>query len=369
MKRIYLDHNATTPLSAAAAKAMSDWCMPGTIANASSVHAEGRAARHAVSLAREQVAQSIRARPKDIVFTSGATEANHMALGGRTGPIVVSAIEHPSIAVHGEQEHTRIAQVDQFGRVDHHHLNEQLVGASLCSIMLANNEVGTVQNIEAISNLCHQAGALLHIDGSQALGRIPIDVESLGADLLTISGHKAYGPPGVGALWIRPGLDWPTFIPGGHQERGRRAGTENVLGIVGFGAAAATVPALVERFQSLISLREELAEGCRRFWNTHRFSPLKNCLPNTLTLGFPPCDGETILMSLDLQGVSVSTGSACSAGSLDPSPVLLAMGHTAETARTAVRFSLGVDTSTDDISSVLDILERVVPSAAKELEW
>jgi cysteine desulfurase len=286
------------------------------------------------------------------------------------GPIVLSAVEHPSISVHAELKNdARIVAVDGYGRVDLESVAKSLPGAALCTVMFANNEVGTIQPVAELSELCRAAGVLFHVDASQALGKIPINVSELGADLITLSSHKVYGPPGVGALWIRPQLDWKTFIAGGHQERGRRAGTENVLGIVGFGAAAAEITSLLERSTEITDRRDRLAKQLGEIWPIQRFSPTHNCLPNTLTIGFPPCDGETVLISLDLAGISVSTGSACSAGSLDPSPVLLAMGHSTEVAKTAVRFSLGAGTTDKEIDETVEIVKRVIPAIAEELQW
>ncbi|MFT5430705.1 MAG: cysteine desulfurase, partial [Myxococcota bacterium] len=340
MRRTYLDHNASAPLSEAASNAMRGWLDVGHVGNPSSIYAEGRRARRAVEDAREHVAQAIGARPKDIVFTSGATEANVTVLRAASGPIVCSAIEHPSVLETAELLGARVVGVDSGGRVDPSALEGLLEPGALCSIVWANNEIGTIQDVTDIAGVCRKVGALLHLDGAQALGKIPVDVTSIDCDFLTLSSHKIGGPIGAGALWIRPGLAVDPLMTGGHQERGRRAGTEPVLSLIGFGAAATEVDARLEAAGHVTGLRDRLADrlvaaggrinGC-----------MATALPNTLNIRFDDVAGDALLMALDMAGVAASSGSACTAGSLEPSHVLLALGLTHDEASQALRFSLG----------------------------
>lgn len=376
--RIYLDHNATTPVDPRAIEAMVR-CLRDTPGNASSVHEDGRAARALVDEARRAVAALLGAQPADLVFTSCATEANNAALRGMVewlrqahgdALVITTPVEHPSVlapvawlAAQGVE--VRTAPVDGLGRLDPNAVADLLVPGrpTVVSVMLANNETGNVYPVQAIAGHAHAAGAVMHIDAVQAAGKVPLDVATLGADLLTVSAHKLHGPKGVGALWIRRGLKPAALLLGGHQERARRGGTENVPGIVGFGAAARGAAMALEDGEParIAALRDQLWQGiAARIDGAHRNGDPDRCLPNTLNVSFDGTEGEVILASLDLEGVSVSSGSACTAGSLEPSHVLLAMGLHKERARAAVRFSLGRQTTAAQVARVLDLLPEIV---------
>lgn len=359
--RIYLDHNATTPLCSEAAEAMMPWLTAGLAANPSSVHEEGRAAREAVEHARARVAEAIGAgSPKEVVFTSGATEANAMVLSAIRGHAVTTTVEHPSILDAAQARDAALVGVDIDGALDLLELDDALrFQPSVCSVILANNETGVIQDAAAIRERCIARGVPLHFDASQALGKIKLDVRDLGCDYATFSAHKVHGPTGVGALWIKSGAPLEPILGGGHQERGRRAGTENLAGIVGFGAAAARAPALLDRMPAVEALRDRLWEGLSALGAARNGDG--RMLPNTLSARFDGCEGETMLMALDLAGVAVSVGSACSAGSLEPSHVLLAMEIDEEDARRTVRFSLGAGTTTAEIERTLMLAAEIVP--------
>lgn len=343
--RIYFDHNATTPLHPAARAAMVEW-LDG-FGNPSSLHAEGRRARDAVESARDAVAALIGASRDEIVFTSGGTEANQLALRGlaRAGRVVSTAVEHPS--VDGDAR----ARVDREGRVDLDELARLADGAALVSVQLANHETGVVQDLAAVVALARSRGARVHTDAVQAAGKLALDVRALGVDALSLSAHKIGGPNGVGALWLRGGVDVAPLWHGGHQERGRRAGTENVAGIVGFGAAAAAVelpsPALRDRFEA-----GARALGAR----VHGGGALR--VPTTSNVAFAGVDGELLMEALDLEGVAVSTGAACSSGSLEPSPVIVALGI--GDAREALRVSFGRGNSAGEVDRVLALLPSLI---------
>lgn len=372
--RIYLDHNATTPLDPRAAAAMRR-CLDEAHGNASSVHEDGRVARALVEEGRRRVAALVGAEPADVVLTSCATEANNAALRGLAewlreahgdALLVTTEVEHPSVlgpaawlARNGVE--VRRCPVDGLGRLDPERLAALIDPGrpAIVSVMLANNEVGNVYPVRAVADLAHAAGAHVHVDAVQAAGKLPVDVHALGADLLTLSAHKLYGPKGVGALWVRRGLRLAPLLLGGHQERGRRAGTENVPGAVGFGEAARLATDHEEPARQA-ALRDRLWAAVARIDGAHRNGDPEAALPNTLNVSFDGVEGEVVLASLDLEGVSVSSGSACTAGSLEPSHVLLAMGLAPERARGAVRFSLGRGTTQADVDHVADLLPDVV---------
>jgi len=358
-----MDHNATSPLCDSAWEAMSPW-LRGP-ANASSVHTEGRAARNAVENAREQLAQAVGARrPKELLFTSGATEANNLVLAGG-GHLVTTAAEHPSVLEPARAAGATIVGVDGEGRVNMGALKEALaLKPRICSVLWANNETGVLQDLPAIAALCREAGVLCHMDACQALGRIPIDVMALGVDAATFSAHKVQGPVGVGALWVRTGVPVQPLVRGGHQERGRRPGTESVAAIVGFGAAAANVPERLEMQPGVAALRDALWAGLDARGGVHCHGMGAPRLSNTLNVGFEGVDGHLLLMGLDLAGVSVSAGSACTVGSLEPSHVLLAMGLSESAARSALRFSLGPEHRERDVEQVLGVLDECLRRAA-----
>jgi cysteine desulfurase len=362
--RVYLDHNAGAPLRPEAREAM--LAVLGPAANPSSAHREGARARALVGEARAAVAAAIGARPAEIVFTSGATEANNLALGAAPGRrVVTTAIAHASVLEPAAQRGALLVGVDGQGHVDAGTVLAAAAGASagLVSVGLANGEVGSVAPLAAIAAGLRGRGVLVHTDAAQALGRLPIDVRALCVDLLSLSSHKIGGPAGVGALWVRHGVTVPPLVVGGPQERSRRAGTENVAGIVGFGAAATAAAAELDAAPARMrALTERLWEGLRiAVPDVLRHGPAGGVrLPNTLNVGVPGCAGESLLVLLDLDGVAVSLGSACAAGAPEPSHVLLALGLDRETARAGLRFSLGPTTTAAEIDAVIAAFPRAV---------
>lgn len=340
--RIYLDYNATVPVRPQARDIMADVLCRG--GNPSSVHAEGRAARAVLERARAAVADLIAARPSEILFTSGGSEANNLALrGSDRSAILLSAGEHASVleAVEGAQ----LIPLDSDGCVDCAALAEMLAAEArpaLVSVQLANNETGVIQPLEQVVEVARAAGALVHCDAIQAAGKRPLDVGALGVDLLTLSAHKLGGPPGVGALWLRDGLALSPILRGGGQERRRRAGTENLPGIAGFGAAAQAAAGDLERMARLASWRDDLEAAVLAAEPEARvFGRGVERLPNTSCLASPRLSAELQLMALDLEGFAVSSGSACSSGKVGPSHVLAAMGVPERLAQSALRMSFG----------------------------
>ncbi|MBP6875576.1 MAG: cysteine desulfurase NifS [Candidatus Eisenbacteria bacterium] len=376
MKRIYLDHNATTPLDPAVLEEMLPF-LTEKFGNASSVHSAGQEARRAVEQARERLARLIGADASEIVFTSGGTEADNHALRGVVDPlgpnaacphIVTSAIEHPAVLNTCQMLEKRgcavtYVPVDEHARVDVEQVRSAIKPETkIVSIMLANNEVGTIQPVAEIAAIAHEHGALVHTDAVQALGRLPIDVRKLGVDLMSVSSHKIYGPKGIGALYLRRGVRVTPLLFGGHQERHRRGGTENVPAIVGFGKASELAGALrEERATRERELRDRLERAIlERIPHTRVNGHPTERLPNTLNAAFRFVEGESLLMNLDFEGVAVSTGSACSSGDLKPSHVLVAMGLPVEEAHGTLRFSLGRSTTEEDIDAASEALVRVV---------
>jgi len=352
----YLDWNATGKLRPQAQAAM--MAALTVDGNPSSVHAAGRAARHVVETAREQVAALVGVAARDVVFTSGGTEANMMALSPSLGEtLLVSAIEHPSVRSGGRFAAVEEIPVTAAGVIDLAALERHLAGRSrpLVSLMLANNETGVIQPIAAAAAIVHAAGGLLHVDAVQGPGRITCDFGALGADLMTLSSHKIGGPQGVGALIKREGMFLAPLIKGGGQERGARAGTENVAGIAGFGAAAkAVAQLLVEEAPRMASLREGLEAGLRAIApNVVIFGAEAPRLPNTTLFSIPGMKAETAVIAFDLEGVAVSSGSACSSGKVASSHVLAAMGIPQVLAQGGIRVSLGYSTTEDDITAIL----------------
>lgn len=380
MRRVYLDNSATTPVDPRVVEAMLPYLME-KYGNASSVHFFGQEARAAVDRARREVAALIGARPNEIVLLSGGTEANNLAVRG----VAEAAVAHGRHIITSEIEHSSIRgicdvlekngwEVTRLPVYEDGIVRAEDVRAAirpdtvLITLMLANNEIGTIQPVAEIAEIVREERARgnrhlrLHTDAVQAAGRMPVDVETLGCDLLSLSAHKLYAPKGVGALFVRRGVRLTAQNVGGHQERERRAGTESVAGIVAFGAAAklaveeldarsAHVRRLRDRFESSIAERVEeiVFNGNRRAR-----------LPHLSNISFRYIEGEGLLINLDLQGVAVSTGSACSSGSLEPSPVIRALGRNDELARGSIRFSLGKDTTDEDIDYVLEVLPRAV---------
>ena len=358
-ERTYLDWNATAPLRPQAHAAMVEAL--DAIGNPSSVHAEGREARGIVEAARERVAALVGAEPRQVVFTASGTEANMLALSPKTGGhwqrLLVSAIEHPSVRSGGRFAAVEEVAVTAAGLINLADLTQRLAAGppALVSIMLANNETGVVQPVEEVARLVHEAGSLLHVDAVQAGGRIPCDINALAADLLTLSGHKIGAPKGAGALLKRAPLQLDPLVTGGGQERGERAGTENVAAIAGFGAAAGAAGAdLAAESARMRGLRDRLEAGLRAATpGLIIFGADAERLPNTTLFGLDGLKAETAIILFDLAGVAVSSGAACSSGKVQPSHVLKAMGVTPALARAAVRVSLGPTTTEDDIERFL----------------
>jgi cysteine desulfurase len=363
--RVYLDWNATTPLRREARQAMAEaWELSG---NPSSVHTEGRKARRLVEDARAAISAAVGVRPQDVVFSSGGTEANALALtpglrrgaGQKVERLLVSAIEHASVLTGGRFSPSAIGtiKVSAAGLVDLDHLRALLADGppALVSVMLANNETGAVQPVAEVARLVHEAGGLLHVDAIQAFGKISFDISAMGADLVTLSAHKIGGPKGAGAVVLAAdvqGLE--PLLRGGGQELGRRAGTENVAGISGFGAAArAAMAALEADAVRLRGLKDRLEDGLKQTPGMIVFSENAPRLPNTTLFTVPGLKAETAVIGFDLAGIAVSSGSACSSGKVQPSHVLDAMGMGRELAQGAVRLSLGWSTSETDIEMTL----------------
>jgi cysteine desulfurase len=369
--RVYLDWNATTPLRPEARAAM--LAAYDLVGNPSSVHAEGREARRLVEEARAALAAAVGGLPRNVVFTSAGTEANALALGpGLRRPagapverLLVSAIEHASVLAGGRFPAGAISQirVTRSGVVDLDHLRALLGSGppALVSIMAANNETGALQPVADAGRAVHEAGGLLHVDAIQALGKLPFDINAVGADLASFSAHKIGGPKGIGALVISEGLSGlEPVLRGGGQELGRRAGTENVAGIAGFGAAVrASLQALPEHAVRLTSLRNRLENGLRAITGTLVFSDDVERLPNTTLFAAPGLKAETAVIGFDLEGIAVSSGSACSSGKVQPSHVLAAMGFDAGLAQGAVRLSLGWSTQEADIDRCLEAWRKL----------
>jgi cysteine desulfurase len=369
--RIYLDWNATTPLRPEAREAMAAaWDLGG---NPSSVHAEGRQARGLVEQARVSIADAIGALPRNVIFTSGGTEANALALtpglrrssGFPVTRLLVSAIEHASVLAGGRfpTEAVGTIGVTRAGLLDLDRLRAMLEGGppALVSVMLANNETGAVQPVAEAGEIVHSAGGLLHVDAIQALGKIRFDINAMNADLVTLSAHKIGGPKGVGALLLAEGLPGPEpLLRGGGQELGRRAGTENVAGIAGFGAAAKAAMAVLQRDAiRLKNLRNRLEAGLRQTAGVIVFADEVARLPNTTLFTIPGLKAETAVIGFDLAGLAVSSGSACSSGKVQPSHVLEAMGFGPELAEGAVRLSLGWSTSDADVDRCLEAWRKL----------
>lgn len=379
-ERVYLDWNATAllrPEARAASLAALD-----RIGNPSSVHAEGRASRRLIEEARAQVAALVGADPEAVVFTSGGTEANALALtagiedGACRQPrdrLLVSAIEHPSVLHGGRFPRQAVGEISATpaGMVDLAMLREMLKagGRPLVSIMLANNETGVIQPISEAARIVHEADGLLHVDAVQGPGRLAVDMTALGADLLTLSAHKLGGPKGIGALVLRKGLHLvDPLIRGGGQERGVRAGTENIVGIAGFGAAAAAVVAGFEgEVARMADLRQRFENGLRaRRPDAVIFGAEAPRLPNTTLFAVPGMKAETAVIAFDLEGIAVSSGAACSSGKVRPSHVLAAMGVDGALARGAVRVSLGPSTTESEIEACLNAWNKLSESLGKE---
>jgi cysteine desulfurase len=372
-ERIYLDNSATTRVDDVVVEAMLP-CFRETFGNASSVHIFGQEARTCVETARRSVAELLGADTREIVFTSGGTESDNAAIWGvfRSGyrpgnHIITTKIEHPAVlatckALESAGAEVTYVPVNASGRVDPASIEAAVRETTLLiSVMHANNETGVIQPIEEISAISRRHGILLHTDAVQSVGKIPVKVEDLGVDLLSLSGHKIHGPKGVGVLYIRKGTKLVPFMTGGSHERKRRAGTENVPAIAGLGAAARLARERLPEMQTRIGALRDRFESqiLSRFTGT-RVNGQAPRLPNITNLSFEGVDGESAVIALDLEGVAVSTGSACTSGALDPSHVLMAMGLRPEVVQASLRFSLCYHSTDAEIDRAFQILETVV---------
>ncbi len=376
MRRVYLDNNATTPLDPAVYEAMTPYFLDD-FGNASSIHWYGQRAKAAVELSREQVAHLLKARPGEIVFTSGGTESDNAALVGiveasrsEKKHIITTALEHSAVLNTAKALEKRGVRVTYIGAgpsgiVDPADI-EKAIGPDtvLISVMHANNELGTIQPLEDIGRIAGEHDIYFHTDAVQSVGKIPVDVEKLGVDLLSLSAHKLHGPKGVGAMYIRRGTILRPLLYGGHHERDRRPGTENVPGIVGLGKAAEMAAQHgTSEAQQIGALRDRLEEGIlKAIPATRVVGDRERRLPSTSNISFDYIEGEGFVIAMDLKGIACSTGAACSSGSLEPSHVLSAIGRK-EQARTSIRFSLGRFNNAEDIDDTLEVL----PGAVEQL--
>jgi len=384
MRKVYIDYNATTPLRPEVKASMLEDL--DVFGNASSMHASGRLAHARVEQARSDVSNLIGSKNGKIIFTSGGSEANNTVFQTmrliiesqdtdsvpasllKRDEILTTAIEHPCVLnsalnLKSLSFKVKILPVDEYGKLKIDELKKNLNDKTLfVSVMAANNEIGTVQDIKEITALVKNAGALMHIDAVQAVGKMPINADDLIVDYLTVSAHKIYGPKGVGALYVKKGAPLFPLVRGGHQEDGLRAGTYNNTGILGFGKAAQLAALEIDKYLNEISvLRDRLKKGL-----TEKIPNIKinghpiDVLPNTLNVSFPGVEGEAILLSMDIQGIEASTGSACASGSLEPSHVLMATGVGPELAHGSIRFSLGWGITEDDIDYIIEVLAPVI---------
>ena len=373
--RIYLDHNATTPVDPAAAHAMMR-ALQDLFGNASSVHYYGQQAKSAIDDARSAVAALVGAEPAEIVFTSGGTESDNFAIRGAAEALEVTGrrhlitcgIEHEAVlntfkALARRGWKTTVLPLDATGILSPDRLREAITDdTAIVSVMHANNEIGTIQPIAELAGIAHEKGALFHTDAVQSAGKIPVSVRALGVDLLAVSAHKFYGPKGVGALWTRRGVRLAAFLSGGKQERNRRAGTENVPGIIGMGVAARLAAQKMDVESSRLSaLRDRLERGILTAVPNTEINGARDArVPNTTNISFDRIEAESLLIALDLEGIAVSTGSACSSGTLEPSHVLKAMNLSSHRAQNSIRFSLGGSNTEEQIDRVIEVLPRVV---------
>jgi cysteine desulfurase len=374
VRRVYLDHSATTPVDPEVAELIMTY-YTSKFGNPSSIHAYGREAKKGLEDARQQIATLIGAQPEEIVFTSGGTEADNMALIGaalanqkKGNHIITSAVEHHAILdtckyLEKQGFKLTILPVDEDGLLSVEAVEKALTPETiLVSIMHANNEVGTIQPIEEIGKLLQGKGIIFHVDAVQSLGKIPVNVNDLGVNLLTASSHKIYGPKGVGCLYIRKGTRIQSLVHGGSQERKRRSGTENLPGIVGFGKACELAGQRMEADSAMIAdLRDRLMKGIFDRIDHVKLNghPTKR-VPTNLNVSFEFIEGESLLLSLDMKGIAGSSGSACTSGSLDPSHVLLSMGICHEIAHGSLRLTLGRENTVEDVDYVLEVLPEIV---------
>jgi cysteine desulfurase NifS len=374
-RQVYLDHNATTPVDSEVLDAMRPF-LETAYGNPSSIHSRGNEARDAVEAARRKVAQALNCTARRVVFTGGGSESDNLAIKGvafakrdEGNHIITTTVEHPAVlrtceALADFGFDVTYLDVDETGLIDIETLTDAITPKTiLVSVMMANSEVGTINPIAELAAVTHDHGALFHTDAVQGLGKLPIDVEELGADLLSVSGHKVHGPKGIGALYVRQGIELSPVIHGGGQERTLRAGTENVPGIVGFGKACELAVRRLNHneMDRVRGLRDQLEAGIRKIvpearLNGHR----EHRLPNTINMTLPGMRGESLVLFLDRHGVYFSSGSACKSGNPDPSHVLTAMGTSDEDAHCAIRMSLGVGNRREDVDYVLESLAEIV---------
>ena len=371
MHRVYLDNSATTPLFPEVLEAMRPYFID-RFGNASSIHHHGQETRAAVEAARESVAALIGCRASEVVFTSGGTESDNLGIFGVLRPgdhLITSTVEHHAVlnaAKHLEASGCEVTyiRVDGRGMVDPEHARQALrPNTKLISLMMANNETGMLQPIAQIATIATDADVYLHTDAVQAAGKLPLRVSEVACDLLTISGHKIHGPQGTGALYVRKGVTVEPMIYGGRHERSRRAGTENVPGIVGLGRAAALAQAGFERGEAkrLGELRDRLEQGILASVEAAHINGLgAPRLPNITNISFDGIEAESLVIALDLKGLAVSTGAACSSGAIEPSHVLLAMGLRPEQAKASIRFSLGKQNTKEDVDFALSLVPETV---------
>ena len=376
--RVYFDYNATSPLAPEVVEAVIR-ATRDVYGNASSVHHFGQQAKAALDDARSAVAALIHGDPSEIVFTSGGTESDNFALRGAAGVfeglesagrrhLVASAIEHEAVlntlkALAKRGWRTSIVPVDSSGVVSPDRLREAIAAdTAIVSVMHANNEIGTVQPIAALAAIAHEHGALMHTDAVQSVGKIPVDARALGVDLLSLSAHKFNGPKGAGALWIKRGTRMQPAMTGGKHERNRRAGTENVPAIAGLGVAAAlAAPKIGREGERVVALRDRLENGIlRSVPGTAVNGGSSPRVPNTTNISFDRVEAESLLIALDLEGIAVSTGSACSSGTLEPSHVLRAMGLPTHRTQNSLRFSLGMFSTEAEVDRVVEALPKLV---------
>lgn len=388
-RKIYLDYNATTTIHPKVKEAIIESF--DFYGNPSSIHTPGREAMDKIVEARKNIAKFINAEPDEIIFTAGGSESNNTVLkyvmcggaqkrgsrdncltcAGKRGArnkIVTTTIEHPSIIetvefIKQQGGETVLLGVNKAGKINMKELEEAVTpNTAIVSVMMANNEIGTIQDIKTVAEIAKKKGALVHTDATCAAGKIKIDVKELGVDYLSLSGHKIYAQKGIGVLYMRRGAPYCPFVHGGHQEDGRRAGTHNNTGIIGMGEAVRIVMEDMEKEMKRVSLlRNKLRDGIvKSIPDTSINGDQDNVLPNTLNISFAGAEGESILLYLDMEGIAVSTGSACSSESLDPSHVLLAIGLGPELAHGSVRFSLGRENTESDIDYVLEKLPPIM---------
>lgn len=378
-RTVYLDNNATTPLHPEVKKTLIEGLE--IFGNPSSMHALGREAREKVEEARENVASFIGAAPEEILFVGSGSEANNTVLSllrcdstscscalSQRPDMITTVIEHPCVlntakSLGLEDHRVHYLKVDRHGSIDLDDLKKTLsASVGLVSIMTANNEIGTIQDIREAARLTHEAGALFHTDAVQAVGKIPINVKDLDVDFLTLSAHKIYGPKGIGALYVKKGVPYCPLILGGHQEAGRRAGTENTLGIIGLGKAVEMRALEMEAEEKrLLEMKKALKDGiAAKIPDVLFLGHPELSLPGTLNASFAGAEGEAILLYLDLAGIAVSTGSACASGSLDPSHVIMATGVPVENAHGSIRISLGRENTMDDVAYMLEHLPPII---------